>query len=75
MPITGVNRLLVDTNVLVYAVDVNSPFHNAAEAVLEQALQDGIQLAITPPNPPRVHGGKSAQFSRTRRSAVRRHRG
>ncbi len=48
MAITGIERLLVDTNILVYAADVSSPFHRNAETLLEQALREGIQLAVTP---------------------------
>ncbi len=39
---------LLDTDVLIYAADENSPFHEAAVALREKALNGELSLCITP---------------------------
>ncbi len=41
------DRLLVDTNVLVYAVDSSAPQHAAAKSLYDKALVGDIELCIT----------------------------
>jgi predicted nucleic acid-binding protein len=48
MMMTGVSRLFVDTNVLMYATDSQSPWHARATEVLTQARQQGLTLVISP---------------------------
>ena len=43
----GVRHLFVDTNILVFATDANSPFGSAAETELEQWRQQGTRLYIS----------------------------
>lgn len=38
---------VIDTNVLVYAVDSESPFHAASKALLDSAVNDGTGLCVT----------------------------
>ncbi|MHB1686387.1 MAG: type II toxin-antitoxin system VapC family toxin [Ignavibacteriaceae bacterium] len=45
---TTSDLILLDTNVLVYAADVTSPFHNTANLLLDRGLQNTISLCITP---------------------------
>jgi predicted nucleic acid-binding protein len=47
MAMTADNRLFVDTNVLIYATDVRSPFHVKAQAALNAARSQGITLVIS----------------------------
>jgi predicted nucleic acid-binding protein len=44
---TGVDRLFVDTNVLIYATNASSPWHGLANAALQEARQLGIELIIS----------------------------
>ena len=46
MATPGVSRLFVDTNILVFATDVDSPFQSAAETSLEQWRKQGTDLYI-----------------------------
>jgi predicted nucleic acid-binding protein len=39
---------LLDTNVLVYAMDQNSPCHTAAKALRDQGLKGEISLCVCP---------------------------
>ena len=45
---TTSDLILLDTNVLVYAADVTSPFHNTASVILNRGLQGSLSLCITP---------------------------
>ena len=47
MTMTGVERLFVDTNVLIYATNERSPWHQTANARLQEARQLGIDLVIS----------------------------
>jgi predicted nucleic acid-binding protein len=47
MKMTGVDRLFVDTNVLIYATNASSPWHGLANAALQEARQLGIELIIS----------------------------
>jgi predicted nucleic acid-binding protein len=47
MKMTGVDRLFVDTNVLIYATNESSPWHGLANAALQKARQLGIELVIS----------------------------
>jgi predicted nucleic acid-binding protein len=47
MKMTGVERLFVDTNVLIYATNEMSPWHGLANAALQEARQLGIELSIS----------------------------
>ena len=47
MAIPDVDRLFVDTNVLVYATNELSPWHGAANAALQNARQLGIELVVS----------------------------
>jgi predicted nucleic acid-binding protein len=42
----GVSHLFVDTNILVFATDADSPFQSAAETELEQWRKQGTHLYI-----------------------------
>jgi predicted nucleic acid-binding protein len=42
----GVSHLFVDTNILVFATDADSPFQSAAETELEQWRKQGTDLYI-----------------------------
>jgi predicted nucleic acid-binding protein len=44
------NACLLDTNVLVYAADESSKFHDRSRNLLEQGLAGAITLCITPQN-------------------------
>jgi predicted nucleic acid-binding protein len=45
---TAAEEWFVDTNVLVYATDPQSPWHTRATEVLNRARQEGIELVISP---------------------------
>jgi len=45
---TTSDSCLIDTNVLVYAADQRSPFHEAAQNLREQGLNGAISLCICP---------------------------
>ena len=45
---TSDNRVLVDTNVLVYAADTNSPFHDASKQLRDRGFRGEIRLVVTP---------------------------
>jgi predicted nucleic acid-binding protein len=47
MKMTGVDRLFVDTNVLIYATNASSPWHGLANTALQEARQLGIELIIS----------------------------
>ena len=47
MKMTDVDRLFVDTNVLIYATNESSPWHGLANAALQEARQLGIELIIS----------------------------
>ena len=47
MKMTGVDRLFVDTNVLIYATNESSLWHGLAHAALQEARQLGIELIST----------------------------
>ncbi|MSU61306.1 MAG: PIN domain-containing protein [Pedosphaera sp.] len=47
MATTGVRHLFVDTNVLVYATDANSPWQGAATSALEGWRRAGTQLCLS----------------------------
>ena len=47
MKMTGVDRLFVDTNVLIYATNESSPWHGLANIALQEARQLGIELIIS----------------------------
>lgn len=47
MKMTDVDRLFVDTNVLIYATNESSPWHSLANATLREARQLGIELIIS----------------------------
>lgn len=41
-------RIFIDTNVLIYATDTVSPWHNLAQGVIHMAREDGIELVVSP---------------------------
>ncbi len=45
---TAADPLFVDTNILVYATDPQSPWHAKATQALNDARQKGIELVISP---------------------------
>ena len=45
---TAADRFFVDTNILVYATDPQSPWHANATQALNDARQEGIELVISP---------------------------
>lgn len=47
---TQIERLLLDTNVLVYAMDGSSEFHAVSRAVLDRAQSPDAGLCVTPQN-------------------------
>lgn len=47
MKMTGVDRLFVDTNVLIYATNESSPWRALAKAALQEARQLGIELIVS----------------------------
>lgn len=47
MATPGVERVLVDTNVLVYATDADSPWQSTAESALEEWRRQGTELYVT----------------------------
>ena len=47
MATTGVSQLFVDTNVLVYATDANSPWQGLAETALADWQGVGAQLCVS----------------------------
>ena len=44
----GVESCFIDTNILIYASDRSSPWHEKAKVVLEKATVDGVALFISP---------------------------
>jgi len=38
----------VDTNVMVYAADTNSPFHVACRQLIKQGIKDEVSLCVSP---------------------------
>ena len=44
MKMTGVDRLFVDTNVLIYATNESLLWHGLAHVALQEARQFGIEL-------------------------------
>ncbi len=47
MATPGVDRLFVDTNILVYATDADSPWQPVAENELEEWRRQGTELHIS----------------------------
>lgn len=47
MATTGVDRLFVDTNILVYATNEDSPWQASAEQTLETWRGGGTQLCVS----------------------------
>jgi len=47
MKMTDVDRLFVDTNVLIYATNESSPWHGLANVALQEARRLGIELIIS----------------------------
>jgi len=45
---TSDNIALVDTNVLVYAADTNSPFREASKQLSDRGFRGEIRLVVTP---------------------------
>lgn len=41
---------LLDTNVLVYSVDRESPFYGAARSIIEDGIQQGVELVVAHQN-------------------------
>lgn len=48
MTITGVSRLFVDTNILIYATNSASTWHPQAFQILQDTHRQGIELIISP---------------------------
>jgi predicted nucleic acid-binding protein len=48
MMTTDVKILFIDTNVLIYATNSSSPWHNLAQAALHQARNHNIELVVSP---------------------------
>jgi len=48
MEIKGVNRIFVDTNILVFATNEISPWHNLARRELNSLRESGVELVISP---------------------------
>ncbi|GAB4418750.1 MAG: type II toxin-antitoxin system VapC family toxin [Anaerolineae bacterium] len=48
MTLTGVKKLFVDTNVLIFATNSASPWHLPASNVLQEARRLGVELVISP---------------------------
>lgn len=44
----GVETVFIDTNILVYATDDESPFHAKSLGILKKLMTDGIGFAIAP---------------------------
>ncbi len=47
MALTGVRKLFVDTNILVYATNSFSPWHHLANTRLQELRRLGIDLVIS----------------------------
>jgi predicted nucleic acid-binding protein len=47
METTDVERLFVDTNILIYATNAASPWHEAATTALQTARQRGVELILS----------------------------
>lgn len=48
MTLTGVKRLFVDTNVLIFATNSASPWHLPASIILQEARRLGVELIVSP---------------------------
>ena len=48
MTMTDASDLFTDTNILVYATDAASPWHQPATAALQAARRDGTRLILSP---------------------------
>jgi predicted nucleic acid-binding protein len=48
MATTAAEEWFVDTNILVYATDPQSPWHQRATEALNRARQQGIELVVSP---------------------------
>jgi len=48
MTMTGVSQLFIDTNVLYYATNGLSPFHQIASSTLLAIRQQGVEMVISP---------------------------
>jgi predicted nucleic acid-binding protein len=48
MTLTGVKRLFVDTNILIFATNSTSPWHLPATNALQEARHLGVELIISP---------------------------
>src|SRR5947209_1098388 len=48
MATTAAEEWFVDTNILVYATDPQSPWHQRATDALNRARQSGIELVVSP---------------------------
>ncbi len=48
METTDVDRLFVDTNILIYATNEASPWHEVANTALQTARQRGVDLILSP---------------------------
>ena len=44
---TGVDRLFVDTNILIYTTNESSPWHGLANAALQEARQLGVEVIVS----------------------------
>jgi predicted nucleic acid-binding protein len=48
MMITGVKKLFVDTNVLIFATNSASPWHQLARDTLQEARRLNVELTVSP---------------------------
>ena len=48
MALTGAKTCFIDTNILVYASDTNSPWYRKANQALNNAISGGVLLVISP---------------------------
>ena len=48
MTMQGVKHLFVDTNILIYATNSASPWHQAAMDALQAARRQGVELVVSP---------------------------
>ncbi|MEK7700107.1 MAG: type II toxin-antitoxin system VapC family toxin [Planctomycetota bacterium] len=48
MALTSAKSCLIDTNILVYASDANSPWYRKANQALKNAISGGVPLFISP---------------------------
>lgn len=48
--LTSREKYLLDTNILIYSVDKNSPFYNKAKRIIETGINKNVSFVITHQN-------------------------